>query len=75
MEIIPNDTMYFAYKAKAIATFDKLDTLLIETKLDLLEICTQEKFNGRFKAIKYKEVPISDVEYQEYLKKQNADNK
>ena len=64
MQIALNDSMYRTYKAKVIAIFNKLDTLLIDTKLDLMTICTQTHFNGRFAGATYKNIPISDIEYQ-----------
>jgi len=62
-----NKSMYITHKSRCVAIFDKLDTLLIETKLDFLEICTQEKFNGRLDGLKFKGIPLSDKDYAEFI--------
>ena len=68
-----NKAMYITYKIRCMAIFDKLNTLLIETKVDFLEICTQKNFNGRLNGLKYKGIPLSDKEYSEFILKDKKD--
>lgn len=66
-----NKYLYPNKMVKITAIFDKLDTLLSNTKSDLLEICTQEYYNGRLSGIEFNGLPLSDNDYNVFVKKEN----
>jgi len=65
-----NRYLYPSKMSKITAVFDKLDMLLYATKTDLLEICTQEYFNGRLSGIEFNGVPLSDDVYKLFLEEE-----
>lgn len=69
--ICRNSDMYLFKIQKVIAIFDTLRLLLAETVIDFNELIFQAKYNGDFKGISYKNIPINDDEYETYIKTKN----
>jgi len=69
--ICKNNDMYLFTTQKIIAMFDILRLLLAETIIDFNEFIYQAKYNGDFKGISYKNIPINDDEYETYTKTKN----
>jgi len=59
--------MYPFKMLKIIAIFDHLLTLLAYTINDFNRLVYRDKYNGRFKGVTYKGVPINDEEYEIWL--------
>ena len=66
-----NDVMYLSYKIKAISFFDIMSILLSEMKTEYIEMMYMTSFNGDLKGVMYKDIPINDEEYKNYLKDKN----
>ena len=62
-----NNNMYVHQFQKIISIFDTLSLLLSDTKNDFNRLVYQEKYNGKFKNRKYKNIPINDDDYDKYL--------
>ena len=61
--------MYPFKMQKSIAIFDTLRLLLADTKNDFNRLVYREKYNGHFKGVIYKGIPINDAEYTAYITK------
>ena len=65
--IAHNNDAYITQKSKYIAIFDALKYLLTETKLDFSDLIYKKVYNGNMVGVIYKGLPVSDVEYSDYL--------
>lgn len=66
-DISYNNDMYPFKMQKSIGIFTTLRLLLADTKNDFNNLVYRDTYNGFFVGSYYKNIPVSDVEYETYL--------
>ncbi len=68
-DTVYNKDMYPLFMNRVVNVFTVLELLLSETKNDFNSIFYREFFNGQFKGVTYKGIPVSDDEFLIYKQK------